>query len=80
MAPHSGLAASTRRASFTPHVNVLLHIWQVETSLYQGSSLHYSLVSSHGMMMAGLDNLGSERLGSHHLPLGVGCSFFSLAI
>ncbi len=74
MSSHSRLTASTGRTSFTPSFQVYLHSWPVETSLYQSSSLHHSLM---GVVMTGLEDLRSERLGSHHLPLGVGCCFFS---
>ncbi len=80
MASYSGLATSTRCASFTPCFRVLLHFRPVETSLYQGSSPYYSLVCSHSVMMVGLKNLGSERLGCHHFWVGFALVLKSLSV
>ncbi len=80
MASYSGFAVSTGCASLTPRLDILLHSWPVETSFYQGSSSHYSLMSSHGVIMTCLENLGSGRLGGHYLPVGIACNLFRPAV
>ncbi len=82
VASYGSFAASSSCASLTLRLHILLHLWPVESSFYQGSSPYYSLMSSHSVVVACLENLGSERLavGAHHLPLGIGCSLFPLAV
>ncbi len=70
MASYSGFAVSASCASLTTRLNVFLHSWPVDSSLYKGSSPHHSLMSSHGVMVACLENLGSERLGGPPLAIG----------
>ncbi len=67
-------------ASLTPRFYVFLHLRPVKPSLDQGSSPHYSLVGGHGVVVACLKNMGSERLGGHHLPLGIYCNLLPPAV